>query len=1088
MINERVSKVKLVALPLLGMMLCPLTVSADTGNEALKVAGIQRVAPQQSAKVSGTVVDVNGEPIIGATIIEKGTKNAAISDFDGNFTISVSKVGATITVSYIGYKTQDVKANNGTVNIVLQEDAAQLEDVVVIGYGTARKKDLTGSVVQIRPEALANESPSTVQDLLRGTAGLSVGLSNDAKGGGSLNIRGQRSVYSGGGHNDPLIILDGMQFYGELSEINPDNIAQIDILKDASSAAVYGAKAANGVIIVTTKKGKSGAPTVSATANFGFVTRADYQDYFSTDEYTQHLVDYFERQTYGLNDAGQWSAYAKGQTNPGYYRSPDNLPAGVTLDQWRGYTVNDNQSDREIWLRRINFKGNALENAIAGRTIDWDDYVYRTGFQQDYNVNVGGATEKANYFLSAGYMKNQGVKKGDDYETVRVALKTNMDISSWLSIGATANFQNRTDGNNLDPGDMVNYSPFASDKDADGNWLQYIFDSSEYTQRPQSPYYSSQYTDLEKGFTVLNTQFNVKVKLPFGITYQFNGSPRYQWFYDRYFMSADLPDSNPSGRGVNREQAKRFDWSLNNILTWQYTFNKVHDVTVTLVQEAEERRYWKDRIEARHILPTDALGFHSVTGATMGESGINVNDTHETADALLARLQYTFDSRYLLTASVRRDGYCAFGANYPHATFPAVALGWVFTNEKFWKYQKVMDYGKLRLSWGKNGNRSLADPYLALSNLTTGQYVQYYYGGSVQDLTYLRVDRLGNPNLQWEKSTAYNVGLDFSFLEGRITGNLDWYLTQTKDMIMDQRLPGFSGFDHITTNLGQVDNSGIELTINTKNFDTPDFKWNTSFTFSYNKNKIKKLYGDYDENGNELDDKTNQWFIGHAIDEIWDYKVEGIWQVNEREEAARFGQEPGDPKIWNNPDNDIKNDDGTTTPYYDENDKVFIGKRTAPYRLSMRNEFTILKNFSVGISLYGYFGWKASQNAFNYDRFMNRDNDGGFLLYKMQNEPAKEYWTLENLSSKYARIDAYGSGGADHPHLYVNRSFLRIDNISLAYTFPKDICKKMFISGLKVYGNIKNVGNIHSNDWTYGDPEIMTHSTRTYNIGLNVTF
>lgn len=1084
---QKLEKVRWLALPLASLLLSPLSAHAEVNGEALKVADVQGTASQKTVKVSGTVVDATGEPIIGATIIEKGTKNATVTDFDGKFTVGVSKIGVPITVSYVGYKSQNVTTTSTAINIVLQEDASQLEDVVVIGYGSVKKKDLTGSVTQIRPDNLANESPSTVQDLLRGTTGLNVGLSNDAKGGGSLNIRGQRSVYEGGSHNEPLIILDGMQFYGELSEINPDNIAQIDVLKDASSAAVYGAKAANGVIIVTTKKGKSGAPVVSASANFGFVTRADYQEYFGTGDYLQHLVDYFERQTYGVNDAGQYSAYAKGQVNPGYYRSPNNLPAGVTLEQWRGYTVNENQSDREIWLRRINFKGNALENAIAGKTIDWDDYVFRTGFQQDYNVNVGGATEKANYFLSAGYLKNEGVVKGDDYETVRVALKTNMDVNNWLSIGATANFQNRTDGNNLDPKDMVSYCPFASDKDENGQWLQYILDSSEYTQRPTSPYFSSQYTDLQKGFTVLNSQFNVKIKLPFNISYSFNASPRYQWFYDRYFMSADLPDSKAVNRGVNREQAKRFDWSLNNILTWQQTFNKVHDVTVTLVQESEERRYWSDRIEARDILPTDALGFHNVTGADKTASTFSVNDTHETADALLARAQYSYDDRYLLTASVRRDGYCAFGSNYPHATFPAVALGWVFTNEKFWKFQDVMDYGKLRLSWGKNGNRSLADPYLALSNLITGQYAQYYNGG-VYDQTYLNVDRMANPNLQWEKSTAYNVGLDFSFLGGRITGNLDWYLTQTKDMIMDQRLPGFSGFNHITTNLGQVDNSGIELTINSKNFDTPDFKWNTSLTFSYNKNKIKKLYGDYDANGNELDDKTNKWFIGHAIDEIWDYKVEGIWQVDEAAEAARYGQEPGDPKIWNNPANDIQNEDGTTTPYYGDEDKVFIGNKTAPYRLSMRNEFTIFKNFSVGINLYGFFGWKASQDAFNYDRFMNRDNDGGFLLYRMQNQPAKEYWTIDNPSSKYARIDAQGSGGADHPHLYVNRSFLRIDNISLAYTFPKEIAKKLSVTGLKVYGNIKNLGTIHSSDWTYGDPEIMSYSTRTFNLGFNVTF
>lgn len=947
--------------------------------------------------------------------------------------------------------------------------------------------------MQIKPNKLMAESPKTVQDLLRNTPGLNVGMSNDAKGGGSLNIRGQRSVYTSGGHNDPLIILDGMQFYGELSEINPDNIAQIDVLKDASSAAVYGAKAANGVIIITTKKGSVGAPKVSVTANFGFTTRADFERRFTPEEYIQHKVHYYEAQTYGY-DANQkdvhngWVPYMQGQTNKGYYRGPNDLPAGVSLEQWRGYTAgqNDGKSDRQIWLERINFKGNALTNAVNGDVTDWEKWQYRTGFQQDYNMSVGGGTEVANYHFSAGYMNNEGVQIGDNYETIRLALKTNMSVNKWLEIGAAINFQSRTDGNVLNTNGMIDYCPFGDDLDENGNWLQFVLDSSEYSQRPSSPYWSLPYYELEKGYETFNSQFNAKVKLPFNITYQFNASPRYQYFHDRYFMSASQPETNPAGRGVNRESAKRFDWSLNNIITWHQNFNQLHDVTVTLVQEAEERRYWRDRIEARNIQPTDALGFHNVTGADKEASSFSVNDTHESADALMARAQYVYDDKYLLTASIRRDGYCAFGANNPYATFPAVALGWVFTQEKFFEdFKHIMDYGKLRLSWGKNGNRSLDNPYVALSDLTTGQYAQYIVNNKVQDVTYLRVNRLGNPNLKWEVSTAYNIGLDFSFLNGRISGNFEYYMTQTEDMIMNQRLPGFAGFNSITTNLGQVNNSGIELAINSKNIENDKLSWSTSFSLSYNKNRIKKLYGEKDPvTGKEMDDVANRWFIDHAIDEIWDYKIIGIWQTDEREEAAKYGQVPGDPKIWNNPANDK---DGT--PYYDDEDKVFLGNTVAPWRMSMRNEFTIFKDFSVSFSMYSFLGWKSARGGvLNYDAVMNRDNDGGFLLFKMQNQPWKHYWTPETPYNDAGRIDAVGSGGADHPRLYVNRNFLRLDNITVAYNVPKQYLKKLALSGLRIYGNVRNVGNIHSSEWYYGDPENMSHSTRTYNIGLNVEF
>lgn len=1043
----------------------------------------------QSINAGGVIIDSKGDPVIGATVLELGVQgNGTVSDFDGRFTLTTRR-GAKLQISFVGYKTQEVAAGSN-LKITLYDDTETLSEVVVIGYGTARKKDLTGSVIQVRPDRIAAENPSTVQDVLRGTAGLAVGMTNDAKGGGSLQIRGQRSVYTDGGHNDPLLILDGMQFYGELSEINPDDIEQIDVLKDASSAAVYGAKAANGVIIITTKKGKEGKPIINFTANLGLTTRADYEKFFTIDQYLQHKVDYFESNTYGFNEAGDWAAYAKGGYQQNYFTNPAKLPTGVSLEQWRGYTIQDaNTSDQEIWLRRINFAGNLLENALAGKVSDWEDQIYQTGIQQDYNVSISGASQKANYYLSAGYLDNDGVRKDDYYRAIRMNAKLNMDITDWLSAGMNVNFQDRSDDANPVSTGLVYNSPFSDIYDANGNYAQYP-NSSDYSQRGDGNLFSRRYNEMEKGYTVLNSQFNVKLKLPFNIVYTFNIAPRYEYYYKREFMSAELPDSKPIDRGANRDMSKRFDWSLNNILTWNHKFADKHDVTLTLVQEAEERRYWSEGIGARGISPTDALGFHYIAGADKEASSFWSNDTHETADALMARAQYNYDDRYLLSASVRRDGYCAFGANYPHATFPSVALGWTFSNEKFWnKFSHIMDYGKLRVSYGKNGNRSLADPYVALSNLTTGQYAQYFYGGTVNDMVYLRVDRLGNPNLQWEKSTAYNLGLDFGFLDGRITGSLDFYLTQTKDMIMRQTLPNFIGFSNITTNLGQVDNKGIELTLNSKNIDTPNFKWNSALTLSYNKNEIVHLYGEYDENGKEKDDVANNWFIGHSISEIWDYEVLGIWQVSEADEAAKYGQQPGDPKVWNNPANDKKNADGTTTIVYDNDDKKFLGQRNAPVRWSLRNDFTLFKNISVGFSMYSMMGWKAARGGiYDGDAFMNNDNGGGFLLYKMQNQPWKRYWTPETPYNNVARIDAVGPVGAQKPRLYLNRNFVRFDNLSIAYTFPKAWIQGASLSNLKIFANVKNLGTIHSSDWYYGDPENMSHSTRTYTFGLNATF
>jgi TonB-linked SusC/RagA family outer membrane protein len=1054
-------------------------------------------ANAQQIEASGTVVDTKGESVIGATVKEKGTLKGTITDFNGKFKIKVNR-GAKLLVSYIGYESVTVTAGKD-LQIQIKENADQLGEVVVIGYGTARKKDLTGSVIQVRPESIANENPQTVQDILRGTAGLSVGYNADAKGGGSLQIRGQRSVYTDGSHNSPLLILDGMMFYGELSEINPDDIEQIDILKDASSAAVYGAKAANGVILITTKKGKKGKPTINLTANIGFAQRSAYRNRFSVSGYLQHRQDWLEKNYYGVNpETGEYEAYQSGTyaSKPGYYTNPNNLK-DVSLEDWRAYSQNnDGESDMSIWARRLGFEGNALENFLNNKTVDWEDISFRTGLRQDYNASVSGASDNANYYISAGYLKNQGVLIDDEYHAFRSNIKVNANITKWLEIGTNINFQDRSDGSiDMDEDYQMRNSPFADYKDADGNLVQYPL-SSEYSQRGYNYEFQKQYLKLEKGYTVLNTIFDAKVKLPFNVTYTFNVAPRYQYFYDRYFMSAELPGCDPTTRGANREQDKNFDWSLNNTITWDQTFAQKHHFTLTLVQEAEERRFWSDRIEARNILPSDALGFHNTQNGSKDNSSYSTTDTHQTADGLLARLQYVYNDKYLLTASIRRDGYSAFGSSNPYATFPSIAAAWTFTNEKFWKWQDIMDYGKIRLSYGKNGNRSLSDPYVALASLYEGAGKMMGYvnnSGELELYRYLMAERMANPNLQWEKTSSWNTGLDFSFLNGRIKGSIDFYKMQTKDMIMNKKIPSFTGFNSITTNLGQVNNDGIELTLNTTNIKNTDFEWTTSVNFSYNKNRIKHLYYEneniVDKEGNitgtkEMDDVTNGWFIGKPIGEIWDFKVIGIWQKDQVEEAKKYGQQPGDPIVWNNPDNDVYDAQGNLTKIvYDNNDKVYQGQTTPPINWSMRNEFVLWKDLTFSFNLYSYMGYKSLSTA-----YLNNDDDGGRMTYALANKEEKEYWTLDNPTNKYGRIEAAGPTGAKTPGRLYNRSFVRLENVTFGYTLPKIWTKKYYIDRIKVYGTIRNVATIHSADWVYGDPETGNMATREFTFGVNLTF
>ncbi|MDO4984969.1 MAG: TonB-dependent receptor [Prevotella sp.] len=1053
---------------------------------------------QQSGVVKGQVTDKNGEPVIGATVKVKNAANVGtVTDFEGNFDLKAAPTNGTLVVSYIGFKTKEIAYKNGqTLNITIEEDAETLQEVVVVGYGTMRKKDLTGSVVQIDPSKIADQNPGSVQDLLRGTPGLQIGFDSSAKGSGaSIQLRGQNSLYTSGSHNSPLIILDGMQFAGELSEINPDDIEQIDVLKDASSAAIYGAKAASGVIIITTKKGKQGKPIINVSMNLAANSKAAYRDVFSASEYMTYREDWYKAQTYGYREDGTWGYYGKDSGIPtGYYDNFNNISQyGISQDQWASNgpkTLQAGESMLSLYARRMGFDADAalvMENFLAGKTYNWEDATFRTGFNQDYNASISGATDRVNYYLGFGYLKNQGAIQGDDYHAYRANMKLNAKITDWLEVGANVNFQDRSDesqavplGSNYWDDNQLRESPYASRYDENGNEIQYPRTGNP-TNGGYNYHFQQQYIGLEKGYTVLNSIFNAKVTLPFGITYQFNIAPRYQWFYDRYHMSAELPNSDPATRGVNRNSSKTFNWNLNNTLTWDRTFANLHHVTVTLAQEAEENRYWSDNISARNITPTDVLGFHYISGANKEQSSFSTNDTHYTAAAYLGRIFYGFMDRYMLTATVRRDGYSAFGQNNPWANFWSLGASWVLSEEKFAQDWKWLDMAKLRLSYGTNGNRSLADTYLALSNLANGGLYAYYkYGSTSQEvLNALSVDRLGNPNLEWEKTSSWNFGIDFAVLNKRLSGSIDIYHKKTHDMIMSQRLPNFTGFSSITTNLGEVTNTGFEITLNTKNIETKDFKWGTSLGFSYNKNKIKHLYYEYDEDGKEMDDTSNGWFIGKPIGEIWYWKTDGIWQANEAEEAALVNQKPGDPKVVNVYTEDDKIlADGTRVPVYNDKDRVYQGTTQPPIYWNMRNDFQY-KDFTFSFSMYSYMGHKSLSG-----NWLNGDNSGS-MFTQTCNTYKKEYWTPENPTNEYARLNAVGPSGVTGINKLYNRSFVRVDNITLGYTIPRDITNKWGIQRVHVTAGIHNAFTIDS--WEYGDPETGGFANRQFQFGLNVT-
>ncbi|MDL2323300.1 SusC/RagA family TonB-linked outer membrane protein [Bacteroidales bacterium OttesenSCG-928-A17] len=1023
--------------------------------------------PRQSAEkrqITGTIIDEAGEPVIGASIVEKGTTNGVISNLDGAFSLNVSS-NSTLSISYMGYITQEIVVKNQAfVNVTMLEDQLALEEVVVVGYGTMRKKDLTGAISQVKTDKLIKENPATIQDLLRsGIPGLNVGVSNSAKGGGSIQVRGQRSLSA---NNDPLIVLDNVIFFGELSEINPQDIEQIDVLKDASSAAIYGAKSANGVVIITTKKGKTAKPVIRFDANLGVATMAKHRDVYDAQGYLQFRGDWF-------TSAGGFA------NNPGKFYAPtaENFSKyGITAEQWRGYT-SDSGTDDEKWLARLGLFSQEKENFFAGKTYDWYDEAYRTGIRQDYNVSLSGSADKVNYYLSLGYLDSEGLVVGDDYTSIRSNMKIDATVNNFLTVGANVNFQNRTDGNLAVDANRVltRNSPYALPYAEDGS-LTYRPMGANSLNEGYNYRYENQYRELDRGYTIFNTILSAKLKLPFNINYTLNFAPRFQWYHNRYWLSSQHPAWSKEYNGyVDRSEQKNYDWVVSNTINWEYTFNKKHNVNVTLSQEAEEHRTWYTLVEARDFTPTDALGYHYINTADKMKSSFSSSDTHSTGDALLARLFYSYDSRYMTTLSVRRDGYSAFGTSNPRATFGSVALAWNFTNEKFFTWD-AMSFGKLRASWGSNGNRGIGI-YSALSNLTsgTGGYAYLDANGGLKEISQLYVDRMANPKLRWERTTSWNFGLDYGFLNQRISGSIEYYHMPTTDLIMNQSIPQITGFSNITTNLGEVLNKGFELSVNTINIRKQNFEWSSTLNLSLNRNEIVHLYYTYedivDANGDiigrkEVDDVANKWFVGRDINEIWDYKLLGIWQEDEAEEAALYKQVPGDPKVLDK--YNIEKHE------YTNEDKEFLGSRSPKFRWSLRNDFTFLKNFTASMNIYSAWGQKESTTA-----YLNTGYEAErFNQYKTN------YWTPENPTNKYARLGA--TNRASGAPLILDRSFIRLESISLEYSVPKQFLSKYNIAGLRLTGSVRNVA-VWTKEWWYTDPQ-YSYVPRTFSFGASLTF
>ncbi|MDB5091119.1 MAG: SusC/RagA family TonB-linked outer membrane protein, partial [Mucilaginibacter sp.] len=769
------------------------------------------------------------------------------------------------------------------------------------------------------------------------------------------------------------------------------------------------------------------------------------------------------------------------------------LPAGVTVQQFLNGATGDPTT---VWLQRLGLFPNEIANYQAGKVTDWSKLIFRNGFRQDYTASMSGRSDNSSYYMSGNYTKNQNLIKGGDYTDGRFRVNLEGKVAKFLTVGVNAQFASRNEGDSSTPlsgqaidgheadwTQIINSSPYGNVYNADGSLRRIDTDDSGLNQR--NPFLGAQYNS---NVAIQNTLFSnlfARVELPFGIKYNLNFSPTIEAYRNFFFRPVANPNELSGGTAI-RTMENRYRYNIDNVLSWNKTFG-IHNFDATFLLNKEKYQTWYTSTSNTQFSPSDVLGYHNIGAGTLPVE--SSDDRIYTADALMGRINYTLLGRYILTATVRRDGYSPFGLEHPRAVYPTAAAAWIFSDEKFMKGDsfKWLDFGKLRFGYGANGNRlstGTADPSIALALLSTPKYPTVTPSGTVVNNSGIYVSSLQNNNLKWERTTGANIGIDFAILNSRLSGSIDVYNRKTTDMLVQRSLLDIQGFNasniipggannsSVYTNIGQVNNKGMEILLEGKIYKSENFNWNASGTFFFNNNKIVHLYGAYPVTVNgvttnvENNDIGNGWFIGKDINAVWDYKILGVWQTAEATQAAKYGAKPGDFKLQDlNGDFKFTNDD-----------KQFLGTTNPRFNWSLRNEFNFLKNFDLAFMLVSSVGQLRQ-----YNEALNNPGSVGF---SRMNSYVLPYWTPDNPINDYARLNSGSSGTTIN--VWRKASFVRLQTASLGYTFSKKLIKPLGISSAKVFINATNAYVFSS--WPLWDPQNNGPTPRYLAAGFNVVF
>ncbi len=977
------------------------------------------VVQAQTRDITGRVVSADkSEAIPGATVLIKGTTNGTATDAEGQFKLQVrDKQDVTLVLSFLGYKAQEVvvKPDQTIIEVKLSPEAAELNDVVVIGYGTVRKRDLTGAVTSVKGEETTKLPVTTVVESLQGKIpGADISRANGYAGqGASIRIRGNRSIANPGSSNNVLYIVDGVQGVNA-SDIDPNDVESIEVLKDASSTSIYGSRGANGVIIITTKRGSNGKARLTLNSYAGITKVAGYGQFMSGPQYVA-----FRREAFRA--VGTW-----------------NSPA----------------DDSKV------FTAAQLDAINNEQYINWPDQLLHTGFQQNHQVGISGGGDNTKIYFSAGYFDEKGLLNLDRFRRYTTRLNIDQVVKKWLKVGANAQLAYVNNDIRRDPLNLASQSiPLGSPYDADGNLV--LFPLGGTIVNPLADEQPGAYQRNTKsnrltaaGYVEITPLAGLSLRSTFGANF---GTSEAGSFYGRNTIDGRGANSQAS---ITNNQYRNLSWE--NVLTYRKDIGEQSFTATGVASYLSFNNTSSYAGGANQVLPSQS--FYNLTAANQNPfqgSGFAENKLI----SFTGRINYSWKGKYLLTVTGRTDGSSKLAPGNKWAFFPSTGLGWRIIDEDFMKNVKAVTELKLRGSYGISGN-DVINAYATQNSLTL---VQFSYNESAAAPAYTVSPTIGNQNLSWELTNTFDLGLDFGFLDNRITGSIDYYDARTRDLIFPYTLPLLTGVTTVNRNIGRTRNRGLEVALTTQNLRGHAFTWSSTVTFATNRETIVEL-----PNGNVIaDDYRNSLIQGQPAQIYYDYQKIGIWQLGEETEAAKFGAIPGDIKVA-----DISGPDGTPDGKITPADRTIIGSRVPRWTGGFSNDFRY-KGFDLNVLLVARVG-----------QWISSDYYAKFVRSGSSNSAIVDYWTPENPTNDYPRPNATRTLNYVTTLTERQASWAKIRNITLGYTLPKTLTGKVGLDNARLYVSGKNLytlSNLKDFD-PEGEGVIDRPLNRVFVVGVNVGF